>query len=108
MNADLQTIVWNRAAVSNGGPTPRPGDAALAHALRLHGLVMSGGLDHALDVLTPEDFASAADGFRYLRLDHVAGLVSDALSPDPPLILAGGELWLAGCGAAADMSRGQG
>ena len=41
---------------------------------------MSGGLDHALDVLTPEDFASAADGFRYLRLDHVAGLVSDALS----------------------------
>jgi len=30
------------------------------------------------------------------------------LSPDPPLILAGGELWLAGCGAAADMSRGQG
>ncbi len=31
-----------------------------------------------------------------------------ALSPDPPLILAGGELWLAGCGAAADMSRGQG
>ena len=43
--------------------------------LRLHDMIMSGGLDHALDVLTPEDFASAAGGFRYLQLSDVAELV---------------------------------
>ena len=41
-------------------------------------MIMSGGLDHALDVLTPEDFASAADGFRYLQLNDVAELVEQA------------------------------
>jgi hypothetical protein len=35
-------------------------------------------LDHALDVLTPEDFASAASGFRYLQLSDVAELVEQA------------------------------
>lgn len=38
-------------------------------------MIMSGGLDHALDVLAPEDFASAAGGFRYLQLRDVAKLV---------------------------------
>jgi hypothetical protein len=41
-------------------------------------MIMSGGLDHALDVLTPEDFASAAGGFRYLQLSDVADLVEQA------------------------------
>lgn len=78
MDADTQTVIWNRAAMAGGGPAPRRGDTALSAALRLHNLVMSGGLDHALDVLTPEDFASAADGFRYLRLSEVAELVEQA------------------------------
>lgn len=78
MDADTQTIIWNRAAMAGGGPAPGPGDAALAEALRLHNMIMSGGLDHALDVLTPEDFASAASGFRYLQLSDVAELVEQA------------------------------
>jgi len=78
MDADTRTTIWNRAAMAGGGPTPRRGDTALSAALRLHNLVMSGGLDHALDVLTPEDFASAAAGFRYLRLSEVAELVEQA------------------------------
>jgi hypothetical protein len=41
-------------------------------------MIMSGGLDHALNVLTPEDFASAASGFRYLQLSDVAELVEQA------------------------------
>ena len=41
-------------------------------------MIMSGGLDHALGVLTPEDFASAAGGFRYLQLSDVAELVEQA------------------------------
>jgi hypothetical protein len=75
MDADTQTIIWNRAALAGGGPAPRAGDEALSAALRLHNMIMSGGLDHALDVLTPEDFASAASGFRYLQLSDVAELV---------------------------------
>jgi len=75
MDADTQTIIWNRAAIDGGGPAPGPGDTALSAVLRLHNMIMSGGLDHALDVLTPEDFASAASGFRYLQLSDVAELV---------------------------------
>ena len=78
MDADTQTIIWNRAALAGGGPAPRAGDEALSAALRLHNMIMSGGLDHALDVLTPEDFASAASGFRYLQLSDVAELVEQA------------------------------
>jgi hypothetical protein len=78
MDADTQTIIWNRAAMAGGGPAPGPGDTALAAALRLHNMIMSGGLDHALDILTPEDFASAANGFRYLQLTDVAELVEQA------------------------------
>src|SRR5262245_65467162 len=78
MDADTQTIIWNRAALAAGGPAPGPGDTALSAALRLHNMIMNGGLDHALDVLTAEDFASAADGFRYLQLSDVAELVEQA------------------------------
>jgi hypothetical protein len=41
-------------------------------------MIMSGGLDHALDILTPDDFAAAASGFRYLQLSDVAELVDQA------------------------------
>jgi hypothetical protein len=82
MDADTQTIIWNRAALADGGPAPRPGDKALSAALLLHNAIMSGGLDHALDVLTPEDFASAASGFRYLQLSDVAELLE--LAQDAP------------------------
>jgi len=80
--------------------------------------------DEDIELLTgwARAFARAAD----INLDDLAEQARDALRtlddrsakvhgqdiarliPDPPLILAGGELWLAGCGAAADMSRGQG
>lgn len=79
VEADTETIIWNRAATAGGGPNPRRGDTALSAALRLHTMVMSGGLDHALDVLTGEELTSAADGFRYLRLGDVAELVEHAL-----------------------------
>jgi hypothetical protein len=78
MNADTQAIIWNRAAMDGGGPAPGPGDTALSAVLRLHNMIMSGGLDHALDVPTPEDFASAAAGFRYLQLSNVADLFEQA------------------------------
>ena len=78
MDADTQANIWYRAATAGGGPAPRPGDTALTAVLRLHNMIMSGGLDHALDVLTPEDFASGAGGFRYLQLSDVAAIVEQA------------------------------
>ncbi len=69
----------------------------------------SDGVDWTeLDVAQEDAWRTVVDRVEadYGRLDV---LVNNAgISPDPPLILAGGELWLAGCGAAADMSRGQG
>lgn len=81
MPSDAETVIWNRAAMENGGANPRPGDVALASVLRLHGMVMSGGLDHACEVLGPDTVAAAVSGFRYLGADDVADLVEgvDAL-----------------------------
>jgi hypothetical protein len=50
----------------------------LAAALRVHNMIMSGGLDHALDVLTLDNFTSAVTGFRYLRLYEAANLIESA------------------------------
>jgi hypothetical protein len=45
----LADHVWNRAALDGGGPKPRDGDRALADLLLAHGLIMNGGLGHALE-----------------------------------------------------------
>jgi hypothetical protein len=66
--------------MAHGGPAPRAGDIALAAALSFHNMVMSGGVDHALDMLTPEQLTAAAAGYRYLQLDDVAELVGQARS----------------------------
>lgn len=71
---DTRTIIWNRAAMA--GPPHHRGDAALSAVLRLHSAIMSGGLEHAADVLPPEAFAAAADGFRYLGMTEAADLVA--------------------------------
>src|SRR6478672_11086282 len=49
--ADLGDAIWNRAALHGGGSRPRYGDAALSAVLRLHNLVMSGGLLDAVERL---------------------------------------------------------
>ena len=75
MDIDRSTDIWNRAATEGGGSTPRPGDAALSSALAFHNMVMSGGIDHAFDVLTSDQIAAAADGYRYLELQPIADLI---------------------------------
>ena len=37
---DAANQVWNRAAMANGGPAPREGDAALASVLGVHSMAM--------------------------------------------------------------------
>ena len=64
--------VWNRAALESGGDSPGPGDRALASLLTFHGLVMNGGVHHALECLEPADLLAAADGYSFFGLNDVA------------------------------------
>jgi hypothetical protein len=69
-NADR---VWNRAALEAGGPSPAKGDRALAALLLAHGLVMNGGVHHALRCMQPAELMAAAEGFSFFSLADVAG-----------------------------------
>jgi len=70
-------MIWNRAC----GEDPLRvllGDRALADLLRAHGLVMNGGLLHAVECLTASELTDAEDGYRFFGLHGVASLVSHA------------------------------
>lgn len=71
--------VWNRAALDSGGTAPRRGDHALADALAAHGLVMNGGVLHALEVLTPDQVRRAASGLEYLGLAQASRVLLETL-----------------------------
>lgn len=70
--------VWNRAAIENGGSNPREGDTALAAILAVHGMIMNGGVGHALEVCEPREIAAAVAGFRFLCMPEVAEFLLDA------------------------------
>ena len=78
MEIDRSREIWNRAAMAHGGPAPRSGDTALSSALAFHNMVMSGGIDHAFEVLTNDQIAAAADGYRYLNLLPIVDLIGRA------------------------------
>jgi hypothetical protein len=78
MKLSRQDHIWNRAAMDAGGPTPREGDSALAALLLLHGIAMNGGIDHAIEVLGKDEYASALNGFYYFGLDHAAAVLERA------------------------------
>jgi hypothetical protein len=65
---DSADVIWNRAALENGGPHPRAGDTALSAVLRPHGLAMSGGLLDAVEQLTEAQLDAAETGYGWLRL----------------------------------------
>jgi hypothetical protein len=71
--------IWNRAC----GEEPMrslPGDRALADLLRAHGLVMNGGVLHAVECLTAGELRDCQQGYRFYGLDGVASLLSRARS----------------------------
>lgn len=70
--------VWNRAALESGGANPGEGDQALAALLLAHGMVMNGGVEHALESLSPDEMEAAIAGYRYFALAEVAQLLEDA------------------------------
>ncbi|MEM8548203.1 MAG: hypothetical protein AAGF46_08585 [Pseudomonadota bacterium] len=77
--------IWNRAALEGGGTDPKAGDLAPAAMLLAHGLIMNGGVHHAVECLTPEETANAIEGFRYFGLSAIGDIllaISDGhLSP---------------------------
>jgi len=75
---DRAGLVWNRACLG-GGSSPREGDRALAAMLRLHGLVMNGGVQHAVEVLDGADVEAACAGFEYFGLAAAAAAVRRAV-----------------------------
>ena len=76
--------VWNRAALEAGGDSPGPGDRALASLLLVHGLVMNGGVHHAIECVESVELAAAADGYAFFGVDDVAEFFRGA-SADPVL-----------------------
>lgn len=80
-NADA---IWNRAAMEDGGASPSPGDQALASILLVHGLIMNGGVHHAIECLESERLIAAAEGFAFFGLDDVAAFLRGA-QDDPVL-----------------------
>ncbi len=71
-------LVWNRAAMEDGGESPALGDVALASLLYAHGLVMNGGVLHAVELLTSDELSDARDGYRFFGLSEVASLLANA------------------------------
>lgn len=71
-------LVWNRATMPDSCEALAPGDVALSSLLRAHGLAMNGGVLHAVELLTADEWVAAKDGFRYFGLDDVADLLAHA------------------------------
>ena len=71
--------IWNRAALDEGSSLPCVGDRALSLLLKAHGLVMNGGIFHAVELLSAQKFAGAKDGYRFFGFPQVADLLDRAL-----------------------------
>jgi hypothetical protein len=72
--------IWNRAAMESGGSKAREGDRALSDLLLAHGMVMNGGVGHALEALSSDELAAAARGYRFFGLDVVALLIEHSVN----------------------------
>jgi hypothetical protein len=74
-------LIWNRACLDDVSAL-LAGDRALAAMILFHGLVMNGGVLHALECTEPEPekFEAAMSGYRVFRLDHVADFLTVARS----------------------------
>lgn len=82
MDLPVEVRVWNRAALESGGAEPREGDRALAALLLAHGLVMNGGVHHAVEVLSEDEIRAAISGFGFFSLAAVGRLFEEAKTLD--------------------------
>lgn len=68
-------VIWNRAAMNDGGLNPERGDRALASLLYAHGYICNSGVLQAVEILTSEELAAAIAGYRHFGLGDVADLL---------------------------------
>ncbi|HKO45883.1 MAG TPA: hypothetical protein VJU84_21580 [Pyrinomonadaceae bacterium] len=80
MQLSIADQIWNRAAMESGGSNAREGDRALSDLLLAHGMVMNGGIGHALEVLSSDELAAAVRGYRFFGLDVVASLLEHSVN----------------------------
>ena len=71
-------LVWNRAALEQGGRNPLAGDRHIVALIALHSVLMNGGLEHAMDSLTSNEFQAGVAGFRFLGMNDVAHVLESA------------------------------
>ncbi len=69
--------IWNRACGSNKLRT-LPGDRALVDLLMAHGLVMNGGVLHAVETLPAEELSAAEAGYKFYGFPEAASIFSRA------------------------------
>jgi hypothetical protein len=74
--------IWNRAALEGRGRNWRRGDQSLAALLLAHGLVMNGGVRHAVSAMRPAELAAAAASYRFFGFGDVAVLFEGSPSLD--------------------------
>jgi hypothetical protein len=79
MRASDADGIWNRAAAHLGGSNPAQGDRHLAALLRVHGLIMNGGVQHAAETISPADISAAAEGFLFFGFEDVAMLLREVV-----------------------------
>jgi hypothetical protein len=72
--------IWNRATSPAQQKVLRAGDIALADMVRLHGLIMNGGVQHALEHSDGDEWARGISGYQFFRLLPVAALLLRAAS----------------------------
>ena len=72
-------IIWNRACLQDVAGL-EVGDRALAAMILAHGLVMNGGVLHAVEALDADQLAAAKEGFRYFGLARVEAFLAEATS----------------------------
>ena len=71
-------LIWNRAAMDNGGDSPEVGDRALADLLAAHGLIMNGGVFHAVECLDDKEMSAASAGYGHFGLEAIGELLNQA------------------------------
>jgi hypothetical protein len=72
-------IIWNRACLQDVMGLG-VGDQALAAMILAHGLVMNGGVLHAVESLDPGQLVAVQEGFRYFGLARVEAFLAEAKS----------------------------
>jgi hypothetical protein len=84
MKLTIADQIWNRAALQEADGVRRTGDRALVSLLHVHGLIMNGGVHHAIESVNAPELAAAADGYAFFGLHDVTAFLRGA-GDDPVL-----------------------